>query len=849
MFGVAFFWAAVFGTTFGAAAFFRVDRREVGPDAKWHVQARLWLERLEWLTYDWRARELGELSSRSDEVVMVTVDHETISNARETDRVEWSMRPWPRELIGRLVDQLIREGAALVVVDQPFRDVSPRTCPPRRGEHARTDDERFADVLMAHDERAILTFSFSGQRTRPAERPLMTVMVRLGEYASIRDANDVIREALGRKAPVTFLLSGGNPVLWAAAANDAAARELAAALGIKNPVFRPRVPSDEDHEVSEAWLAQRLSEVEVAGLDVEGVVEARSIEAPVAPLLRWSFPPGASSFLPDPDSKIRAVPLLVRGEREGAPVLLASAPLLAVMTLLKTKDLVYREGRLHVGRRFEVPMEPDGFLALAWDTSEPGRGGRGTVKRSIPAWRLLQNAEDDADGKGGRHYDNDLAGRVVVLTEERSSEAPMVSTPVGALEHGAVMAQAIVNLMHSKGVVRASPLGDFWLTVAFAFVGAVLAVLWSTMARNPGWLAWVLTIGVVSGLHALVARQVFIAELRWVAMASPLLACGLTFLAALGYARTLERGFREFIGRALGGAVKADVFARVERDLALMQPERRVLTVYFSDIEGFTAVAQERDPGQVVAALRSHLNETTSVVIDSGGHVDKYLGDGLMAFWGAPVSLGDQMTVACEAALTMQERFEKRRPELERQLGRALIMRAGIEAGPTVVGEMGTMHRVNYTVMGEPVATAFRLEAIAKRYGSRILVSRSVVEGALHSHVFRSVDRVRLGRATAPIDVFELMGRVTDRSGLAQRVERHERAVVAFRERRFADALELFEAALSLDPHDPLISRYVSRCWSYLSQPPPDEWDGVCDRDEAIAAVNPSAPRLPPRSA
>lgn len=825
-FGVAFMWATVFGLIFGAASFFRVQRQGSAGDARWHVQLRLLLERLEWMTYDWRARELGAASTRSDEVVIVSVDDETIANARETEHAEWGMRPWPRELTGRVVSQLIDEGAALVLLDQSFRDVSPRTCSPCKGERQRSDDERLAALLEPRDGKVVLTWSFSADRARPGERPLTPVMVRLGEFETTREAFGVVRDALTNKAPVTFLRSDGKPVLWAGATSEAKARELAQTLNVKNVQLRQRVPSDDEHEVTESWLAQRLAEVEVPGLDVTQLVRARSIDSPVAPLLLWGAPPGAATLIPDADAKVRAVPLLISGEVDGVPKVMASAPLLAVMALVGSRSLEYRDGRLWIGGRFDVPMDPDGFMALRWDASEPGRGGRGTVKRTVPAWRVLQNAEDDAASRGVRHYDNDLAGRVVVLSDERAMGAASFSTPIGELGHAPVMAQAIVGLLHSSGIVRSPPISDFWLTLAFAFMGAVLAVVWSTSTRNPGWLAWVVTIVAVAGLHALAARQLFVAEQRWVAMAAPLLACALTFLAAQGYARTLEKGLRDFIGRALGGAVKADVFARVERDLALMRPERRPLTVYFSDIEGFTAVAQEKEPAEVVKVLQTYLNEMTSIVIESGGHVDKYLGDGLMAFWGAPVDLDDQVGAACEAALVMQERFEAKRPELEKTCGRSLVLRAGLETGPTVVGEMGTLHHINYTVMGEPVATSFRLEAIAKRYGSRVLVTRHVVEVESERFLFRSVDRLRVSRHAEPLEVFELMGRAADREKLGPRLDRHEAAMKAWRERRFAEALVAFKE-LAAEVDDPLIDRYVARCEAFVAAPPPETWDGV----------------------
>ena len=451
------------------------------------------------------------------------------------------------------------------------------------------------------------------------------------------------------------------------------------------------------------------------------------------------------------------------------------------------------------------------------------------MKRSIPAWRLLVNRQDDAAARGVRHHDNELAGRVVVFTDERQDEGRLLLTPVGSVSRAAITAQTIVDLMRSQGITRVPPELDLWITLSFAFMGAVLALAWSSLVRRPGWLAWVVTIAVVAVLYALVARQMFVSQQRWVGMATPLLACALTFFASLGYARALEQGLREVVLRALGGAVRADVYRKVERDLALMQPERRELTVYFSDIEGFTAVAQDKEPREVVKVLREYLTEMTPVILDSAGHVDKYLGDGLMVFWGAPVALPTQAADACEAALKLLAKFEAKREGWEKVCGRRLTMRAGIETGPTVVGEMGTIHRINYTVMGEPVATAFRLEAHAKRYGARILVGETVVVEAGEAFLFRQVDVLRLGRSDAPVKIFELMGRAEDTKTEAPWLIEFEKGMKAWRSKRFADALAAFKSLAETRADDMVVARYVRRCEHYVAKPPPETWDGVYD--------------------
>lgn len=825
-FGVAFLWASVVGLLLGGAAYFRVERTELEGEPRWHVYPRLWLELAEARTVDWRSRELGRDDERPDGVVLVNIDEDTLSNARESEHPEWAMRPWPRELLGAVVEQAVQEGASMVFVDESFSDVSPRQCAPCKGEDPRGDDQRFAERLKGLGGKVVLGFDWRRETRRSPDRPLLPLLMRVAEVDAEVAALPLVRRVLLQRTTAYVTEGGGKFTVWAGSTGEVRTRELAAALDLKGtPLTRSLTPADDAAEVNAELLLQRLAQVQVQGFDADLAPHAGALDAPVSALLMPEVSVASMKLLPDPDGVVRSVPLLVNTARSdqvgglvpGVALRIrpgAAGPFSVSGGLLKAVD---QPG---------VPIDPQGFLALRWNADEAGRSGRGTLKRSVPAWRLLVNREDDEAGRGVRHHDNDLSGRVVVLVDERTS--PVLQTPVGPLTRGAIWAQAITNVARGQGITRVEPKTDFWLTFAFAFVGAILAVAWSSLMRRPGWLAWAATIGLLVVVHALLARQLYVTQQRQVVLLAPILAASLTFLASLGYARTLEQGLRDFVLRALGGAVRADVFRRVERDLALMRPERRELTVFFSDIEGFTSVSNEKDPAVVVDVLRDYLSEMTTVVLDRGGHVDKYLGDGMMAFWGAPVSMPNDAESACEAAILMQARFDEKRPDWEKKCGRPLLLRAGLETGDTVVGEMGTLHRVNYTVMGEPVATAFRLESLAKHYGVRTLVGETLVEEAKDTYLFRAIDTVRMGREGQPIRIFELLAPLGERDQF-EWVEQYESAHLAWKERRFAEALEAFTALAVLRPEDAVIARYVKRCGAYVATPPPAEWDGIYD--------------------
>jgi adenylate cyclase len=825
-FGVSFVWAIVVGFVLGGTAYLRLERRELTNDPRWHVAPRLFLEQLEWRTVDWRARELAGQSERSDEVVLVTIDDETMRNAQEASRPEWAMRPWPREVLGQVAAQAIAEGAALVVIDETFEDVSARYCAPCRGESG-SDDQRFGDWLLRLGPRVIIGVHTLAEPPRPPERPLLPLLVRLGEFDDETAALPLVRRVLMQRLPAYLARRDARFEVWAAVADEARAREVSVALDAKTPlVTRGLSPADDPDEVTREGLAQRLIRAQLEGLSQARGLSAGTLDAPVAAALAPSVGLAAIDLFPDADGVVRQVPLVVRvGRTSERELPVPSVSLLALAHVRAQRRVEFDAGSVLLGAS-RLPIDAAGLHSLHWDDDEAGRTGRGTLKRSVPAWRLLVNREDDVEGRGLRRHDNELTGRVVVLTDERRS--PRFQTPVGTLSRGAIWGQAIADALRAQGNSRVNPETDFWLTMAFAFAGALLSVAWSSLVRRPGWLAWVATIGIVFVVHALVARQLYVTQLRQVAVVIPVIACAITFLGSLGYARTLERSLRDFVLRALGSAVRADVFTRVQRDLALMRPERRELTVYFSDIEGFTAVSDQQDPAVVVEVLRQYLTEMTTVVLDRGGHVDKYLGDGMMAFWGAPVSQENDAASACTAALEMLVRFEKRRAEWEGRCGRPILLRAGLDTGECVVGEMGTVHRINYTVMGEPVAAAFRLEALAKKYGVRLLVSEHVFKAAGDAFVFRSVDTVRLGRVEEPVHLFELLG--TRKSlGAAEWIDAWEAAHGAFRARRFAEALEGFARLRAERPDDVLVERYLARCRRYVEAPPPGDWDGVTD--------------------
>ncbi|MBL8914633.1 MAG: CHASE2 domain-containing protein, partial [Archangium sp.] len=439
-FGVAFLWATIVGLILGAGAFFRVERRELEGDLRWHVPLRLWLEALENRTVDWRARELGSVSERADGVVLVNVDEDTLTNARESEHPEWAMRPWPRELLGQVAQQAVREGAALVVIDETFVDVSARQCAPCRGEDPRTDDQRFAELLKGLGGKVVLGVDWRRESRRPADRPLTPVLLRVTEVDSEPKALLALRSVLLQRTSAYLIAENGKFTVWAGSTDDLRTQKLASALEIKGtPVTRTLTAADDAAEITSEQLLEKLAQTKVTGLDPELPPRAGAIDAPVPALLMPELSLASLRLVPDPDGVVRSVPLFVNTARTGGDTFLAGIALHTRPGGIAAPKI--ENGLLHNGEAPALPIDPHGYLTLRWSADEAGKSGRGTMKRAVPAWRLLVNREDDEAGRGVRHHDNDLEGRVVVLVDERTS--PRFMTPVGQLTRGAVWAQAI----------------------------------------------------------------------------------------------------------------------------------------------------------------------------------------------------------------------------------------------------------------------------------------------------------------------------------------------------------------------------------------------------------------------
>jgi len=282
------------------------------------------------------------------------------------------------------------------------------------------------------------------------------------------------------------------------------------------------------------------------------------------------------------------------------------------------------------------------------------------------------------------------------------------------------------------------------------------------------------------------------------------------------------RSFRKFVPAELVRKVLAS------GKEAVLGGNHRRLTIYFSDIADFTTISESMSPESLVAHLGEYLQAMSEQVLAAGGTVDKYIGDAIMAFWGAPLENAGHALAACTAAVRNQQLLRKLRERWQAEGKPPFRARIGINTGEVIVGNIGSAARLNYTVIGDAVNLASRLEGLNKYYDTEVLIAEATYEEAHDGIVARPIDWVSVKGKSEAVLVYELLG-LKGEVGLDMEefAELFGRALQAYRRQDWTGALELFGTALKQRPDDEPVREMVRRCEMYRAEPPGTDWDGV----------------------
>ena len=419
--------------------------------------------------------------------------------------------------------------------------------------------------------------------------------------------------------------------------------------------------------------------------------------------------------------------------------------------------------------------------------------------------------------------------KIVLVGASATGIGDLRTPPYGGITYPGVEvhANAIDNMLNHQALTRgaAQELSDIALILFFG----IAVGIWMALVA-PRWM-WF-------GLSFLVPLVLidYGAFLRgwWLNFSVPALTLVSNVLLVSLYRALIEEKEKRRIRTAFGQYLSPEVIRRLLRNPKLVEPKKTEITVMFSDIRGFTTISENLDAQDLALFLNQYLSDMTGLVFEYQGTLDKYIGDAVMAFWGAPFEVDDHAVSACNSALKMMQRVREMQTVWKAQGKPQLDIGIGLNSGVASVGNMGSALRYGYTALGDTVNLSSRLEGLNKDYGTHIIVNETTYTATQKAKfVYRELDLIRVKGKTHPVMIYELIGRVEQESAygsfadLQLRLDQFSRGRNLYRARRWEEAQQVFQIMIDKWPDDGPARTYWKRCQEYLFDEPPSGWDGV----------------------
>lgn len=387
--------------------------------------------------------------------------------------------------------------------------------------------------------------------------------------------------------------------------------------------------------------------------------------------------------------------------------------------------------------------------------------------------------------------------------------------------------EVLANMILSQDFVDDTP---WWISVVFAIL---LCFTYCMFAKKLSTVKQLfLGIGMLFIGTGLLYIWFLITK-KYIGVIVPFSSMAVTFIAmtVLGFLTTARE--KSFLRSAFSRYLSSEVINEIIKDPSKLNlgGESREMTALFTDIRGFSTISEKLTPIQLVNLLNHYLTDMSNIILDKQGTIDKFEGDAIIAFFGAPLNLKNHAVLACRAAIGIKKAEEDLNKEIlaSGESPSPIFTRIGINTGEMVVGNMGTANKMNYTMMGNAVNLASRLEGVNKQYNTRgIMISEHTRAQIGNNFIVRSLDRVRVVGVNTPIRLYELLeeSRVAD-GKLVVYVAKWEQALKLYEQKKYEDALKSFESLTKEDPDDHVVQLYMDRAKQFIQQPPAADWDGV----------------------
>jgi len=433
----------------------------------------------------------------------------------------------------------------------------------------------------------------------------------------------------------------------------------------------------------------------------------------------------------------------------------------------------------------------------------------------------LEDIPDDEWDEETEDLQELIRGKIVLVGDTSEVSHDIFSSPIGEVYGIEFLADTIMTLM-KNAPIRPAGNGSEMLVLLILFIAFVLVTLIPKFENAFFFL-------IIAG-YAAFGVYMYVYHGVAYSMSYSLIACILSTGSINLYLFMMERKQKGFIKGAFSQYLSPTVIDQIVENPDMLQlgGEKREMTPFFSDIQGFSTISEGLTPEELVQLLNEYLTAMCDIISSHQGTIDKFEGDAIIAFWGAPLELPNHATVACYATLEMQQRSVELRKMLLEQNRPLLYTRMGLNSGPVVVGNMGSAERMDYTMMGDVVNLAARLEGANKFYKTYSMISGSTYELTKDDVDSRQLDIIRVVGKKEPVPVHELLARKNETSSeMSGVVEQYMKGLKLYQDKNFTDAVKEFEKVLTIDPEDGPSLTYVKRCGVFIETPPEKDWDGV----------------------
>jgi len=418
--------------------------------------------------------------------------------------------------------------------------------------------------------------------------------------------------------------------------------------------------------------------------------------------------------------------------------------------------------------------------------------------------------------------------KIVLVGASATGIADIRVSPFGGNDYPGVEihANVIDNMLHQNFLVRGAK-QQLWDALLILFFGVPLGIWMALVSPRWMWFGAALLAPLVAVDYAAFLRG------WWLNFTVPAMTLTANVVLVSLYRALIEDKEKRRVRSAFGQYLSPEVIRRLLLNPQLVEPRKTEISIMFSDIRGFTTISEKLDAQDLAHFLNFYLSDMTRIVFDRHGTLDKYIGDAVMAFWGAPFEEPGHATRACESALDMMKRVGELQKQWQAEGKPHLDIGIGLNTGVASVGNMGSSLRYGYTALGDSVNLSSRLEGLNKDYGTHILANESTYESAKDSgFIFRELDLIRVKGKLQPVTIYELIGRKGDSSTqTTDLLARFAAARELYRARDWEKAQQAFQSILETWPTDGPSRTYWKRCQEYLFDEPPLNWDGVFTMD------------------